>query len=79
MKKNTVESFLDSVDVSTRAKRRKAMVLVVELLEVIRHAEERYMERIPLNLQSGSAYSDSEYSIDIIIDAIGDLMNAYEP
>jgi uncharacterized protein YutE (UPF0331/DUF86 family) len=55
------------------------MILVVELLEAIRHAEERYLERIPLNLQSGSAYSYAEYSIDIIIDAICDLMNAYEP
>jgi hypothetical protein len=78
MKKNTVDSFLDSVDVSTRAKRRKATILVVELLEAIRHAEERYLERIPLNLQSGSAYSDAEYSIEVIIDAIDDLMNAYE-
>ena len=42
------------------------MALVIELLEIIRHAEERYLERIPLNLQSGSAYSDAEYSVDII-------------
>ena len=59
-------SFIDSVDISTRGKRRKAMALVIELLEKIRHAEERYLERIPLNLQSGSAYSDAEYSVDII-------------
>jgi len=79
MKKKTLESLLDSVDVSTRAKRSKAMALVIELLEKIRHAEERYMGRIPLNLQSGSAYSDAEYSVDIIIDAIDELLNAYEP
>jgi hypothetical protein len=79
MEKKIIESFLGSVDVSTRGKRRKATELAIELLEKIRHAEERYLERIPLNLQSGSAYSDAEYSIDIIIDAIDDLLNAYEP
>ena len=79
MKKKTLESFRDSVDVSTRAKRRKAMALVIELLEIIRHAEERFLQRVPLNLQSGSAYSDAEYSVDIIIDAIDELVNAYEP
>ena len=79
MKKRTLESFRDSVDVSTRAKRRKVMALVIELLEIIRHAEERFLERVPLNLQSGNAYSDAEYSVDIIIDAIDELVNAYEP
>jgi len=73
------KSFIDSVDVSTRGKRRKAMALVIELLEKIRHSEERYLENIPLNLQSGSAYADAEYSVDIIIDAIVELLNAYEP
>ena len=72
-----MKSFLDSIDVSTRGKRRKAMVLVIELLEKIRHAEERYMERIPLNLQSSNAYFEADYCVDAIIDAIIGLLNAY--
>lgn len=77
MKKNTIKSFLDSIDVSTRGKRRKAMVLIIELLEKIRHAEERYLERIPLNLRSGSAYFEADYCVDTIIDAIIELLEAY--
>ena len=61
-----METFLDSVDVSTRGKRRKAMMFAIDLLEKIRHAEERYMERIPLNLRSGSAYFDANYSVNTI-------------
>jgi len=72
-----MKSILDSIDVSTRRKRRKAVVFVIELLEKIRHAEERYMERIPLNLQSGNAYFEADYCVDAIIDAIIGLLNAY--
>ena len=78
MKKKTWESFLDSVDVSTRGKRRKATMLAIDLLEKIRHAEERYLERIPPNLRSGSAYYDADYSVDTIIAAIIELLRAYE-
>jgi len=72
-----MKSCLDPIDVSTRAKRRKAMELAIELLEKIRHAEERYMERIPLNLRSGAAYFSADYSVDAIIDAIISLIGAY--
>jgi hypothetical protein len=41
MTKNT--TFLDSIDVSTRGKRRKAMSFAIDLLEKIRNAEERYI------------------------------------
>jgi len=77
-KKNSMNSFLDSIDVSTRGKRRKAMVLVIKLLEKIRHAEERYMERIPLNLRAGHAYFEADYCVDTLIEAIINLLNAYE-
>jgi hypothetical protein len=78
MKKKNMKSFLDFVDVSTRGKRRKAIWLTIELLEKIRHAEERYMQRIPLNLRSGTAYFEADYSVDTIIDAIIELMRAYD-
>ena len=72
-----MKSFLCSIDVSTRSKRRKAIWLVIELLEKIRHAEERYIERIPLNLRAGNAYFEADYSVDTVVDAIIDLMKAY--
>ena len=78
MKKKTWESFLDSVDVSTRGKRRKATMLAIDLLEKIRHAEERYLERIPPNLRSGSAYYDADYNVDTIIAVIIELLRVYE-
>ena len=53
------------------------MTLVIDLLEKIRHAEELYMERIPLNLRSGDAYLAADYSVDTIIETIIDLLRAY--
>ena len=73
-----MKSFPDSVNVSTRGKRRNAMWLVIELLEKIRHAEEQYMGRIPLNLRSGTAYLEADYSVDTMLDAIIELMRVYE-
>jgi hypothetical protein len=72
-----MKSLLDSIDVSTRGKRRKAMLLAIELLEKIRHAEELYMERIPPNLQSGDAYATADESVDVLTDAIIGLLDAY--
>jgi hypothetical protein len=72
-----MKSFIDSVDVSTRSKRRKAMILVIELLKKIRHAEEQYMERIPLHLRSGAAYSAADYSAESILDGLHSLFDAY--
>ena len=72
-----MKSFLDSIDVSTRWKRRKATTLVIDLLEKIRNGEERYLESIPYNLQSGTAYYAADDSVDTIISAIVSLLDAY--
>ena len=69
--------FTASLDVSTRAKRRKAVGLVIDMLEKIRFAEEVYMERMPINLQNSEAYSNADFSLDSIIDAIIGLSDAY--
>jgi hypothetical protein len=69
--------FLDSIDVSTRKKRRKAVVLAIELLKKIRYAEEQYMARVPRNLHSGGAYFASDDSIDAIAGALISLLDAY--
>lgn len=74
---NSINSTAASVDVSTRGKRRKAVKLVIEILENIRFAEEAYLERIPLNLRNSAAYSAADYSIDLIINAIISLLDAY--
>ena len=72
-----MKTLFDSMDVSTRGKRRKAIAVAVDLLEKIRQAEERYIENIPFNLQSGDAYAAAENSVDLIIDAIISLSDAY--
>lgn len=74
---DSIKPAVASVDVSTRGKRRKAVSLVIDILEKIRVAEEAYMERIPLNLRESEAYDAADYSIDIIIDAIVSLSDAY--
>lgn len=74
---NTLKSMIDSLDVSKRNKRRKAVALVIEALEKIRLSEEGYMERIPLNLHGGKAYADADYSVECIIHAIVGLSDAY--
>jgi hypothetical protein len=66
-----------SLDVSSRGKRRKAVELVIYTLGLVRAAEEHYLDRIPLNLQGGDAYSASENSIDSIFDAVDILSDAY--
>jgi hypothetical protein len=71
------KSIADSLDVSSRAKRRLAVNFVIGLLEKIRMAEEHNLDRFPVNLQGGDAYAASDYSHDIIIDAIVGLSDAY--
>ena len=73
----SVKFIVDSLDVSTRGKRRKAVKLVMAMLEKIRSAEESYLERIPLNLQSGEAYAVAEESVDTITDVILALWGIY--
>jgi len=65
------------LDLSTRKKRRKAIGLVIDILENIRVAEEQCMARMPYNLQGGKAFAAADYSIDIIIEAIAGLSDAY--
>ena len=65
------------LDVSTRGKRRKAVAGIIELLKEIREAEEGYMTRMPENLQSGDAYAVADNSVDVIIEAVDLLSDAY--
>jgi hypothetical protein len=74
---NSIKVITGSLDVSTRGKRRNAMSLVILMLEKIRNAEEEYMLRMPLNLQSGEAYAAADQSVDAIIEAVDYLSDAY--
>ena len=74
-----MNSPLDSIDVSTRGKRREAMVLAIELLDKIRHAEERCLEMDPPNMLLGWDYLEAKYNVDAIINATTGLWNALEP
>ena len=72
-----MQPFLDSIDVSTRRKRRKAVILAIELLKKIRYAEEQYVARFPHNLHSVGTYSAPNDSIDAITGALISLLDAY--
>jgi len=74
-----MSNFLDSIDVSTHNRRREAMALAIELLDKIRHAEERHMEMNPPNMQLGWDHLEAKYNIDAIIDATTSLTNVLEP
>ena len=68
----------DSLELETRAKRRKSVIMVVQMLEEIRFAEEANMVNFPLNLRNSGAYENANFSHDIIIDAICILLTAYD-
>lgn len=65
------------MDISTRPNRRKAVAIIVRVLEAISKEEEAYMHRIPSNLQGCEAYEAAEYSTDQLADAISYLYDAY--
>ena len=74
---NSVKFYVDSLDVSTRGKRRNAVKIILLMLEKVRNAEDAYLERVPFNLQNGDAFAEAECSLDIVTDAIVFLSDAY--
>jgi hypothetical protein len=70
-------SVFGAVDISTRPKRRRAVSLIITQLSHIRQAESDYMERIPMNMVDGDAHAAAEDSVDLVTDAILNLMDAY--
>ena|GEM_PF-3011008 len=73
-----IKHLIKSVDVSTRRKRRTATSLAIDLLEKIRFAEEKYLERIPCNLKNSVAYETAEDTVDTLVSAIVTLLSAYD-
>jgi len=73
-----IKSITAPLDLSSRGKRRKAVALIIEMLEKIRFAEEKNLERFPLNFRDSDAYAAADYSLHVIMDAICGLQDAYE-
>jgi hypothetical protein len=74
---NRLKSVFDSIDVSTRGKRRNVVSLIIDLLDKIQTAEQGYLDRFPHNLQAGDAYELSEFSVDMVTEAMNSLADAY--
>jgi hypothetical protein len=71
------DHFFDSLDLNSRAKRRRAVNLAISLLTRVRQAEDDNLGRFPENFQQSDAYSNAEFSLDYLIDAIENLSVAY--
>ena len=69
--------LLSSFDVSSRASRRRAVLFVIDLLELVRAAEELNISSFPLNLQNGEAFDNAECSLEIVSDSLICLGDAY--
>jgi hypothetical protein len=73
----TFDAVFGALDISSRPKRRRAVSLIISVLGRIRSAEEAYMERIPENMHAGDAYAAADDSVDLLTDAVLNLMDAY--
>jgi hypothetical protein len=61
----------------TRGRRRKATMIVISELMMIKDAEEAYMNNIPENLRSGPAGEAAEQTVQILEEAISLLEDAF--
>ena len=60
--------------VTTRQQRRKALKILIQLLQIILTAEKRYMADMSVNLLASSQYDDSEQAVSAMEEAL-DLLN----
>jgi hypothetical protein len=72
------EAVFGNIDISTRPKRRKAVVLIIRWIGSIHQQEFEYLGRIPENLHSGDAYAAADYSLDMLDEAMTFLIDAYD-
>ena len=66
-----------SVQLSTRQKRRKALVSLIIQLEQICDAEKEYWDNIPIIPQNGEVYQAAEQAVTTMEEALGLLHHAY--
>jgi hypothetical protein len=69
--------YIDQIDLSSRAKRRKSIQLAIALLERVHAAEQQNVDNFPLNLQNSDAFANAEASLDALFDAIVSLDDIY--
>lgn len=62
---------------STRRLRRKLVNNLIDLLEKVKLAEEGYRDRIPENLRYSDRYEDADQSVEVLLEAIDILSDAY--
>jgi len=74
----TTKNLFMSADLSSRGKRRKVVILVIDLLKRIRTAEQTLIERMPFNLHGSTAYETTEYTIDILDEVIDVISSVYD-
>ena len=68
---------LGFIDISTRPKRRQAILRISGVLSIIYAQELEYMNRIPLNLNGGRAHDAAGDSLYYLTNAIFALEEAY--
>jgi hypothetical protein len=73
----TSDDVFGSVDISTRPKRRRAVSLIIKELGSIHYEEYACLGRIPANMHNSDAYAAADYSLDMLIEAINCLEEAY--
>ena len=77
MSKQT-NAIINSIDVSTRRKRRQAAILAAAILKRIQFSEADYRDRIPDNLQNGDAYLAADEAVDAIDEAVCAVLGIYD-
>jgi hypothetical protein len=66
-----------SPDLSTRRQRRTAVCSIIRQLERVRDNEQQYLDNIPDNLQTGTAFANAEHCISMLEEALDLLHSAY--
>lgn len=74
---NPVPAAKARIATRTRGQRRKAMMIVISELTMIKDAEEAYMDNIPENLCSGPAGEAAEQTVQTLEEAIALLEDAF--
>ena len=64
-------------DLSTRRQRRTAVNSLIRQLERVKINEEQYLDNIPENFQSSTAYENAEQCVSVLLEAIELLESAY--
>jgi hypothetical protein len=72
-----LEKQKDMQRMGTRRQRRKATQRIIGELGVVLDNEETYMNSIPDNLQSGSAYESAQETVELLGQAIDLLAEAF--